>query len=79
MNNSFIETAGAIALAIVGVATLAVIVSRNSNTTGVIGATSQAFSQALGTALSPITGGGGNSQFASNWGGLSAGGTFPIS
>jgi hypothetical protein len=46
----------AVLMAIIGVAILAVLVSRNSNTTGVLGAGSQAFSNALGTALSPITG-----------------------
>jgi hypothetical protein len=54
----------AIGLAIVGVAVLAVIVSKNSNTTGVISATGSAFSQSLATALSPIVGGG--SSYASN-------------
>lgn len=44
--------------AIIGVAILAVIVSRQSNTAGVIKASSQGFSSALNTALSPITGGG---------------------
>ena len=80
MNNSFMETAGAIGLAIIGVATLAVIVSKNSNTTNVIGATASAFSQSLATALSPITGTSGNSQYASNWSGMSAQGSslFPI-
>ncbi len=42
--------------AIIGVAILAVIVSRNSNTTGVIQSAGSAFSSALGTAVSPITG-----------------------
>lgn len=79
MNNSFLETAGAIGLAIIGVATLAVIVSKNSNTTGVIGATGSAFSQSLATALSPITGSN-NSNYASNWSGIggSSISSFPI-
>jgi len=47
-----------IAIAIIGVATLAVVLSRNSNTTGVIGAAAQGFSQSLAAALSPITGSG---------------------
>ncbi len=47
-----------ILVAIVGVAILSVIVSKNSNTAGVISAGSQAFSGALGTALSPVTGSG---------------------
>lgn len=45
-----------ILLAIIGVATLALLVSKNANTTAVIGAGSQGFSSALGTALSPVTG-----------------------
>lgn len=48
-----------IALAIVGVALLATLVSRNANTVGVIRAGGQAFSGGLGVALSPITGGNG--------------------
>lgn len=44
--------------AIIGVAILSVLVSRNSNTAGVLAAGSQAFSGALGTALSPVTGAG---------------------
>ena len=50
----------AILTAIIGVAILAVIVSKNSATTQVIGAGSQFFTNALGTALSPINGGGSN-------------------
>lgn len=42
-------------LAIIGVAFLAVIVSKQANTPAVLQAGSQAFSGALGTALSPIT------------------------
>lgn len=42
--------------AVVGVATLATIVSKNSNTSGVITAGGSAFSGILGTALSPVTG-----------------------
>lgn len=45
-----------IAVAIIGVATLSVIVSKQSNTANVIGAASQGFSGALATAISPITG-----------------------
>lgn len=43
-------------VAIVGVAILAVIVSKNSATASVIKATGDAFSGGLGVALSPITG-----------------------
>ncbi|HEY6019402.1 MAG TPA: hypothetical protein VIY48_05685 [Candidatus Paceibacterota bacterium] len=52
------EQVTVVALAIVGVAVLAVILSKNSNTTGVIGAAGSGFSQALAAALSPVTGGG---------------------
>lgn len=45
-----------IATAIVGVALLAVIVSRNSNTSGVISSAGAAFSNALSVAVSPVTG-----------------------
>ena len=45
-----------IALAIVGVAILAVLVSRNSNTAGVINSGSSAFSTGLATAEGPVTG-----------------------
>lgn len=46
----------AIASAIVGLAVLAVLVSRNSNTTGVINSGSSAFNTALATAAGPVTG-----------------------
>jgi len=46
-----------ILVAIIGVATLAVIVSKNANTSSVISAGFGGFSQALGAAVSPITGG----------------------
>jgi hypothetical protein len=62
----------AIGLAIIAVATLAVVVSKNSNTTGVIQATGNAFQGSLATAISPVTGG-------SNSGSLYAAQTnFPI-
>lgn len=44
--------------AIVGVAILAVIVSKNSNTSGVISAGGAAFAQALQAATGPVTGSG---------------------
>jgi hypothetical protein len=46
----------AVLMAIIGVAILSVIVSKNANTTAVLQAGQQAFSGALGTALSPVTG-----------------------
>jgi len=47
-----------IAIAIVGVAILAALVSRRANTVGVIDSAGNAFSKSLATALSPVTGGG---------------------
>lgn len=52
-----------IGVAIVGVATLAVLVSKNANTAGVIKASGGAFSDALRAAVSPVTGGGGMNGF----------------
>lgn len=65
--HDFWGTVSVIALAIVGVASLAVVVSRNANTVGVITASGNAFTNALGVAVSPVTG---------STGGMSA--TFPI-
>ena len=44
-----------VALAIIGVATLAVIFSKNANTSGVISAGGSALAQDIGAAVSPIT------------------------
>ena len=49
---------GVIAAGIIGLATIAVLVSRNANTAGVIRASGDAFSKSLATAVSPVTGGG---------------------
>jgi len=57
MNDQLFTSIVSIATAVVGVAILATIVSKNSNTTGVITAASQGFSGILSTALSPVTGG----------------------
>ena len=56
--NSITESIVTIAVAIIGLATLAVIVSKNANTTGVINSGGNAFNSALATAISPVTGGG---------------------
>lgn len=53
------ESVVTIAVAIIGLATLAVIVSKNANTVNVIKAAGGAFNSSLGTAISPVTGGGG--------------------
>lgn len=47
-----------ILVAIVGVATLAVLVSRNANTANVIRSAGAAFSESLRAATAPVTGGG---------------------
>jgi hypothetical protein len=52
------ESVVTICVAIIGLATLAVLVSRNANTSGVISAAGKAFSGSLGVAISPVTGGG---------------------
>lgn len=53
-----VDGAVSIAVAIVGVAFLAVLVSRNANTAGVITASGGAFSKALGAAEGPVSGNG---------------------
>jgi len=63
MSEQLVTSVVTVLLAIVGVAIIAVLVSKNANTTAVIGATSQGFSGALSAALSPVTGGSGNFNF----------------
>lgn len=46
-----------VALAIVGIAIIAVLVSRQANTAGVITAASRGLGSAIGAAVSPVTGG----------------------
>lgn len=54
--NAISEQVSAVLLAVIGVAILAVLVSRNANTSGVLQAGGNAFSSILGTAISPVTG-----------------------
>jgi hypothetical protein len=54
--SSLTDSLVTIGTAIVGVATLSVIVSQKANTSQVISAGGNAFSQALEAAVSPITG-----------------------
>lgn len=68
MTDQLISSVVAVLTAIIGVAIIAVLVSKNANTTGVIQAGGSAFSSALGTALSPVTGG-------STFGSFAGGGT----
>ncbi len=56
MSNEIIGQVGAIAIAIIGLATLAVILSRRSNTAGVIGAGSSGLAKDISAAIAPITG-----------------------
>jgi hypothetical protein len=58
MSDQLLTSVVTVLLAITGVAILAVLVSKNANTAGVLTAGASAYSTALGTALSPITGGG---------------------
>jgi hypothetical protein len=48
-----------IATGIIGLAIIAVLVSRNANTSGVIGAAAKGFSSTIAAAVSPVSGGGG--------------------
>lgn len=57
--NKAVEQATVIALAIIGLAILAVLVSNNAKTVPVIGAISDAFNGALAAATGPVTGTGG--------------------
>ena len=56
MSEAFLSSIVTVLLAIVGVAIIAVLVSKNANTAGVLSAGGSAFSGSLGVALSPITG-----------------------
>lgn len=53
--NNITESVVTIAVAIIGLASLAVIVSRNANTTAVIDSAGNAFNTSLATAISPVT------------------------
>ena len=57
MSEQLVTSVVTVLTAIIGVAIIAVLVSKNANTSGVISAGGSAFSQALGTAISPVTGG----------------------
>lgn len=67
--HDFWGTLSVIGLSIVGVATLAVLVSRNATTGTLITSTGSAFSNALSVAISPVTG----TSASSGYGGM-----FPI-
>lgn len=56
--NNLTEMLITIATGVIGLATIAVLVSRNANTSGVIRESGNAFSRILSTAVSPVSGGG---------------------
>jgi len=68
MTDSLVTSVVTVLMAIIGVAIIAVLVSRNANTAGVLSAGSGAFSNILGTALSPVSQ---PSGFTGSLGGLS--------
>lgn len=55
--NNLTEAAVTIFSAIIGVAILSVLVSQKANTAGVIQAAASGFSNSIGAAVSPVTGG----------------------
>lgn len=57
MTDDIIRSITTIAVAIVGVAVLAVIVSKNAQTPQVIGAAGTSFAQSIAAAVSPVSGG----------------------
>jgi len=58
MSESLVTSITTVILAIIGVAIIAVLVSRNAQTGQVLGAGGNALSQILGAATAPVTGGG---------------------
>lgn len=61
--NTIVEAMVTIALAVVGLGIVSVIVSRNANTSGVIGATTGGFAKDLAAAEAPVTSSSGNVPF----------------
>ena len=59
MSDNLFTSGMTVLMAIIGVAIIALLVSKQSNTSGVLQAGGGAFSGILGTALSPVTMGGG--------------------
>lgn len=57
MSEKAITSVVAVAMAIIGVAIIAILVSNQSNTGSVLGAGGKSFGGALACALSPVTGG----------------------
>jgi hypothetical protein len=63
MGDQLIASVVTVLTAIVGLAIIAVLVSKNANTSGVIQAGGSSFAQALTAAVSPVSGSGGLSGF----------------
>ncbi len=63
MTESAITSIVTVITAIIGIAILAVLVSRNSNTAGVIQAGAGGLAQDISAATAPVTGGGGIGSF----------------
>lgn len=66
--NTTVNALVTIATGVLGVAILALLVSKNANTSGVIKSAGDAFGGSLRVALSPVVGGGGN--VIGNYGGI---------
>jgi len=58
MKDELLTALVTVATAIIGVAILAVLVSKNANTSGVVSSFGSAFAQDLAAATAPVTGGG---------------------
>ena len=76
MGNQLVTSVVTVATAIIGVAIIAVLVSKNANTSGVIQSAGSAFGGVLGVAESPVTGSGGGLGLNSFTGG--GGGNFEM-
>lgn len=66
MSEQLFTSIASILTAIVGVAIISVLVSKNANTAGVLSAGGSAFAQDLSVAISPVTGGGVVGGFSGN-------------
>jgi uncharacterized membrane protein YbjE (DUF340 family) len=69
MGDQLISSVVTVATAIIGLAIIATLVSRNANTAGVISAGGRSFSGALLAAEAPVLGGGGGFNVAGTYSG----------
>lgn len=70
MKDELLTALVTVATAIIGVAILAVLVSKNANTSGVVASFGSALAQDLAAATAPVTGGGGISNYGFTGGGV---------